>query len=145
MIYEILLALSTSDQCSNSTIDLAAQSTLYALRARDFNCLRSLMLHPSEKFDGNNINVAVLQNLEWRQNGHRSYLDIADDGVRIDIAGSGKSRSIYYIDKRKFSVYIKNKQSFKFSGYKKWYFTCNIVESQGKWWLSDDLCFTEMD
>jgi hypothetical protein len=95
------------------------------------------------KFDGNKLNPAVLESLQFHSPGNRSYFDILKGGVDIDYAGQGDMRSVFFVMKEYRSKYRADKINFKKKFYMKKYFVCNFLLMDGKWYLTEDLCFTE--
>jgi hypothetical protein len=131
--------------CPNSTLESAAEVVVDSLSKREFSCIRSIILNPTIKFNGNKLDPAVLESLAFRASGKRSYFDMIKDGVILDYAGSGESKTVFYVRKADFAEYSRDKQAFKKAYFMSRYFVCNFRKVESEWKLTEDFCFTESD
>lgn len=141
----ILLTAAVTSMCLDTTVEAASQSVLRALSQEDYRCLRYIILNPDLKFNGENLDPAVIDSLRFHAPGNRSYRDLIKGGVRADVAGSGDKRSVFFVSRVDWPEYVSNKKAFKKSFYLKRYFVCNFVRVGRRWKLTEDLCFTEGD
>ena len=141
----ILFAISAfaASICSSSTPDEIALELINAMKTSNYSCLKRVLNNPDLKFPSGEIDPAVLDSLNFHQKGKRSYIDIAREGVNVDVFGNKKEKSIFFVDKKKWNLYLLNKSSFKKKYFMKYYFVCNAQKVGRSWKFTEDLCFTE--
>ena len=143
MNFTVFVATASLSVCSNNTLGSAARAVLLALTQSNFSCLRSVMSNPDLKFNGAQLDPSVYDSLTFEPPGRRSYFNIVRGGVLLDFVRSGATGTVFFIDKKYYEKYSKNKQLFKKQFFMRKYFSCNFQLVDSKWYLTEDLCFTE--
>jgi hypothetical protein len=145
MLVLALAAIGSATGCTTQSVRAAADAVLSGIRDRNYGCIQSIIKNPELKFPNGKIALGAFQSLSMHTDQRKSYEDIAKSGpIFIDIAPMKGRTMVFFIERRYKREYEENEQRFRDKYFLKRYFSCNFVEENGRWKLTEDFCFTEM-